>query len=65
MSEIDRPPDELILQHLGSVVLLCWNELPSAAQSTILNQANDIIGIVPVPGIRNEIEGLLLRYGKA
>jgi hypothetical protein len=64
-SEIDRAPDELILQHLGAAVLLCWRELPSTAQSTILDQADDMIGLAPVAGIRSQITGLLLRHAKA
>ncbi len=64
-SEIDRAPDELILQHFGAAVLLCWRELPSTAQSTILDQADDMIGLAPVASIRSQIMGLLLRHAKA
>jgi hypothetical protein len=32
--------------------MLCWQQLPPKAQLTILNQANDMIGLTPVPNIR-------------
>lgn len=59
----DRPPlsDELVLQQLGAAAMLCWEQLPQQAQTTILNQANDIIGITPIPYVRTEIERLLRR----
>jgi hypothetical protein len=53
--------DEVILTHLGSAVLLCRNELPFNAQTSILAQANDIIGLAPIPDIRSRIVELLLR----
>ncbi len=61
----DRPSDELILQHLGAAVLLCWAQLPFAARDRILRQADDVIGFAPIPEIRNEIVKLLLRHAKA
>jgi hypothetical protein len=61
----DRPSDELILQHLGAAVVLCWDKLPLAARDQILRQADDVIGMAPVPQIRNEIVGLMLRHAKA
>jgi hypothetical protein len=51
--------DEAILTHLGSAVLLCWDELPFSAQTRILAQANDIIGLAPIPDIRSRIVRLL------
>ena len=60
----ERPPrlsDEVILTHLGSAVLLCWNELPFSAQTRILAQANDMIGLAPIPDIRSRIVELLAR----
>jgi len=63
--EQPRPNDEQVLQHLGGAVLLCWNELSFQCQSRILAQANDIIGLTPLPGgARNEIVKLLLRHAK-
>ena len=56
-----RSSDEVILTHLGSAVLLCWNELPPDAQARILDQANDMIGLAPIPDIRSRIVDLLLR----
>lgn len=56
--------DEMILTHLGSAVLLCWDELPFDAQTRILAQTNDIIGLVPVPDIHSRIVDLLLRRSK-
>jgi len=56
--------NEMILTHLGSAVLLCWDELPSNAQTRILAQTNDIIGLTPVPDIRSRIVDLLLRRSK-
>jgi len=55
-----RPSDEVILTHLGSAVLLGWNELPLNAQARILDQADDIIGLAPIPDIRSRIVELLL-----
>jgi len=59
-----RPSDEQVLQHLGSAVLLCWNELSFQCQTRILAQANDVIGLKPLPGARNEIVKLLMRHAK-
>ena len=53
--------DEVVLTHLGSAVLLCWDELPFHAQTRILAQTNDMIGLAPVPNIRSRIVELLLR----
>jgi hypothetical protein len=58
---IDHPPDELILQQLGAAVLLCWGKLPLTTQTTILDQTDDVIGLRPVPGMRDEIQELLSR----
>jgi hypothetical protein len=58
------PSDAQVLQHLGSAVLLCWNELSFQCQTRILAQANDVIGLQPLPGARNEIVKLLLRHAK-
>ena len=59
-----RLSDEEILTQLGSAVLLCWDELPATAQLKILDQANDMIGIKPIPDIRSRIVDLLLRRSK-
>jgi hypothetical protein len=61
---VERPSDEQVLQHLGGAVLLCWNELSFQCQTRILAQANDVIGLKPLPGARNEIVKLLLRHAK-
>jgi hypothetical protein len=61
----NRPPDELVLQHLGAAIVLCWAQLPPAARDRILRQADDVIGLAPIPEIRNEIVKLLLRHAKA
>jgi hypothetical protein len=58
------PSDEQVLQHLGSAVLLCWNELSFRCQTRILAQANDVIGLKPLPGARGEIVKLLLRHAR-
>jgi hypothetical protein len=58
------PADSLIFQYLGTAVMLCWADLPFKAREQILNQANDMIGVVPVRGIRDRIIGLLLRHRK-
>jgi hypothetical protein len=55
-------PDELILQQLGTAVLLCWPELPIKAQERILEQSKDMIGFAPIVGARNQIVGLLMRH---
>jgi hypothetical protein len=53
----DQPPptDEMILQQPGAATMLCWQQLPPKARPTILNQANDMIGLTPVPNLRVEI----------
>ncbi|MDP1582785.1 MAG: hypothetical protein Q8M18_05075 [Bradyrhizobium sp.] len=61
----DRPSDELIFQHLGATVVLCWAKLPAVAREQILRQADDVIGLAPIPEIRNEIVKLLMRNAKA
>ncbi len=61
----DRPSDELIFQRLGAAVVLCWAQLPSGARDQILRQADDVIGLAPIPEIRNEIVKLLLRHARA
>jgi hypothetical protein len=63
-AEPPRPSDEQVLQHLGGAVLLCWSELSPQCQTRILAQANDVIGMKPLPGARNEIVKLLLRHAK-
>jgi hypothetical protein len=45
-------------------VLLCWDELPPKAQLKILDQANDMIGITPIPDIRSRIVELLWRRNR-
>lgn len=64
-SPSERPSDELIFQHLGAAVVLCWARLPPAARDLILRQSDDVIGLPPIPEIRNEIVKLLLRHAKA
>jgi hypothetical protein len=56
--------DELILTHLGSAVLLCWDKLPFETQVRILDQADDIIGLRPIPDARRRIVELLSRHAK-
>ncbi len=63
-SRPERSPDELILQHLGTAVMLCWAQLPLGARDQILRQADDVIGLAPIPRIRNEIVRLMLRHAK-
>lgn len=60
-----RPSDELILQHLGAAVMLCWAQLPLGTRDQILRQADDVVGFAPIPQIRSEIVRLLLRHAKA
>ena len=57
----ERPPDEAIIQQLGAAVLLCWHELSFVSQDRILAQAQDVIGVAPLPDARDRIVGLLLR----
>ena len=53
--------DQMMIQYLGASVLLCWNELPWQTQELILDQANDAIGIVPLPAVRDQITSFLMR----
>jgi hypothetical protein len=55
-------PDELILQQLGTAVLLCWSELPIKVQERILEQSGDMIGYTPIVGARKQIIELLMRH---
>jgi hypothetical protein len=57
----ERPSDEAIIHHLGAAVLLCWHQLPCSVQDKILTQADDAVGIAPVPEIRHQIAQLMLR----
>lgn len=54
-----RPGDEQVLQQLGAAGSLCWDDLSFQSQTRILDQANDIIGLAPMPEARNEIVKLL------
>jgi hypothetical protein len=58
------PADSLIFQHLGIAVMLCWAELPFQVRDQILNQSDDVIGVVPIRGIRDRIMALLLRHSR-
>jgi hypothetical protein len=55
-------PDELILQQLGTAVLLCWSELPIKVQERILEQSKDMMGFKPIVGTRKQIIELLMRH---
>jgi hypothetical protein len=57
----ERPSDEHLLRHLGAAVLLCWHDLPLSVQGKILSQSNDVIGVAPIPTVRDEIVRLVLR----
>ena len=59
-----RPPDEMVLQHLGAAVMLCWSQLPLGVRDQILRQADDVVGLAPIPQARNEIVKLMLRRAK-
>ena len=64
MSEVHTMTgDQLMMQYLGASVLLCWHELPRRMQELILDQANDAVGIVPAPMIRDQIASFLVRRG--
>jgi hypothetical protein len=54
----------MVLQHLGAAVMLCWAQLPLGARDRILRQADDVIGLAPIPQVRNEIVRLMLRRAK-
>jgi len=58
-----RPPDELIFQHLGAAVTLCWARLPLGVREQILNQTGDVIGLAPAS--RQDVIKLLLRHMRA
>jgi hypothetical protein len=60
-SHTKRLPDEPIFRHLGATVMLCWTELPPSSQETILNSAEETIGLASVRSIRSQIMGLLMR----
>ena len=57
--------DQLMVQYLGAAVLLCWQDLPGKMQKLILDQANDAIGIVRAPMIRDQISQFLSRRSRS
>jgi hypothetical protein len=57
-----RPSDDLLIRHLGASVLLCWHELQLTSQERIMDQAEDIIGLTPITGVRNHIARLVMRH---
>jgi hypothetical protein len=59
--EQTRTGDQMMIQYLDASVLLCWNELPRRMQQLILDQANDAVGIVEVPQVREQIAFFLAR----
>ncbi|MCP4618803.1 MAG: hypothetical protein GY844_20510 [Bradyrhizobium sp.] len=59
----DRASDDEVFRNLGAAVVLCWTRLPLGVREQILNQAGDVIGLVPVS--RKDIVKLLLRHAKA
>ena len=61
MDAAEQSPDDVIIHQLGAAVLLCWNKLPLLVRGQILSQAEDMIGIPHVPGIREKITKLALR----
>ena len=63
-ASVDRPSDQQVFQHLGAAVMLCWAVLPLGAREEILRQADDVIGLAPVPEIRQEIIKLMLRHAR-
>jgi hypothetical protein len=63
-ADVPRSSDELIFQHLGAAVMLCWDELSSETQARILNQTKDIIGLTLVPRVHDQVVALLRRRRK-
>jgi hypothetical protein len=59
-----RSSDELIFQHLGAAVMLCWDELSSETQARILTQTRDVIGLARVPRAHDQVMALLRRHRK-
>ena len=47
--------DELIVQHLGAAVMLCWHDLPEEAQNRVLVEAKNVVGVARVPEIADQI----------
>ena len=45
--------------------MLCWSRLPLTARELILRQADDVVGLAPIPETKTEIVKLLLRNAKA
>jgi hypothetical protein len=56
------PAMNLSFNNWARPLLLCWDGLSFQSQTGILDQANDIIGLAPMPEARNEIVKLLLRH---
>ena len=63
MPDEERPglSDEVVLAHLGSAVLLCWDGCRSTRRPGSSPKPTTSIGLAPVPDIRSRIVELLLR----
>lgn len=61
MESGEPTPDDIIIHQLGAAVLLCWHKLPIMVRGQILAQADDMIGIPHIQGIRDKIMKLALR----
>lgn len=53
--------DEIVLQYLGAALVLQWETIPAAVRQALLQQAQAVGGLRPVPDLRQQIKALLDR----
>jgi len=57
-----RPKDDLLVRYLGAAVLLCWHELPIVVQGQSIAQVEDVTGLTPIPGVRDQIARFVMLH---
>ena len=53
--------DQITLQYLGAAVVLQWANLPETARQAVLQQANSVGGLPPIPSLHEQIKALIRR----
>jgi hypothetical protein len=53
--------DDIVLQYLGAAVVLQWKTLAPTVQDALVQQAQAIGGLRPVPDLREQIKALIDR----
>jgi hypothetical protein len=53
--------DKAVLQYLGAAVVLQWSSLPEDIRKHLLQQADSVGGLPPVPDLHEHIQELIRR----